>query len=125
MSNKGLFKVRTLLGLAAVIALALGAILATSPALSQSLRVLSTKSRSLEERDERAQPAILDREFPGKQKDDLVVPSLDRQFPGKEKDDLVVRSLDRHFPGKEKDDLVVPSLDRHFPGKEKDDLVAP
>jgi hypothetical protein len=72
--------------------------------------------------------AAVDRQFPGKEKDDIAAPmnALDRQFPGKEKDDIVAPKnvLDRQFPGKEKDDIVAPKnvLDRQFPGKEKDDL---
>lgn len=125
MSSKALFSRWKLLGLAAVIAIVLGIGIAASPALSESLGRLVGNGPSLEERDERALTAIRDREFPGKQEDDLVIVGLDQQFPGKEKDDLVVPVLDRHFPGKEQDDLVVPGVDRYFPGKEKDDLVVP
>lgn len=71
---------------------------------------------------------MVERHFPGKEKDDLGVglPATEKYFPGKGKDDLGIGlvATERHFPGKEKDDLGVglAPRERHFPGKAKDDL---
>lgn len=96
--------------------------------LTLLIAALVVQTRSASSAGLSSNAVVVDRSFPGKEKDDLTtvwVPA-EKVFPGKEIDDLVsVRvAWERRFPGKEMDDLNTGvAADKHFPGKEPDDTA--
>lgn len=90
--------------------------------------VFAIQTRPASSTDLPGSAVVVEKHFPGKEKDDLGIGivAAEKHFPGKEKDDLGigVAAAEKRFPGKEKDDLGIGLAppEKHFPGKEKDDL---